>query len=222
MVSFVWHHPELGMVPPGVFIPLAEQTGLINPIGEWVLFTACSQNKHWQQQGLPRIRMSVNISVNQFRDPKLKDQVRGVLEKTGLAPEDLELEITEGVAIKESGYIVSVLNDLKKLNVRIAIDDFGTEYSSLSRLKLLPVDSIKMDMQFVREIEKSDKDKAISKIIINLGKSLGMRVTAEGVETKGQLDFLSQRMCDEVQGFYYYRPMPAHEAEELLLEQEIA
>jgi len=208
-----WRHPEIGMVPPGIFIPLAEQSGLINNIGEWVLYEACRQNKQWQMMGLPRMRVAVNISVNQFRNPNLVGQVKQVLEITKLDPQDLELEITEGVAIKEAGYIVSVLNELKKLNVCISIDDFGTEYSSLSRLKLLPVDRIKMDMQFVREIEHSDKDKAISQVIINLAKSLGMKVIAEGVETQGQLDFLMAKECDEVQGYYYYLPMPGNEVE---------
>ncbi len=208
-----WRHPEIGMVPPGIFIPLAEQSGLINNIGEWVLYEACRQNKQWQMMGLPRMRVAVNISVNQFRNPNLVGQVKQVLEITKLDPQDLELEITEGIAIKEAGYIVSVLNELKKLNVCISIDDFGTEYSSLSRLKLLPVDRIKMDMQFVREIEHSDKDKAISQVIINLAKSLGMKVIAEGVETQGQLDFLVAKECDEVQGYYYYLPMPGSEVE---------
>ncbi len=211
-----WHHPEFGLVSPGIFIPLAEQTGLINPIGEWVLLTACQQNKAWQQLGLPHLRVAVNISVNQFRNPKLTEQVHRILEKTELDPEYLELEITESVAIREDDYIVTVLNALKRLNVQISIDDFGTGYSSLSRLKLLPVDRLKMDIQFVREIENSDKDRAISKVIINLAKSLGMKVIAEGVETEGQMNFLSQKMCDEVQGYYYYKPMPASEVEALL------
>ncbi len=211
-----WRHPEIGMVPPGIFIPLAEQCGLINSIGEWVLYEACRQNKQWQMMGLPRMRVAVNISVNQFRNPNLVGQVKQVLEITKLDPQDLELEITEGIAIKEAGYIVSVLNELKKLNVCISIDDFGTEYSSLSRLKLLPVDRIKMDMQFVREIEHSDKDKAISQVIINLAKSLGMKVIAEGVETQGQLDFLMAKECDEVQGYYYYLPMPGGEVESII------
>ena len=211
-----WRHPEIGMVPPGIFIPLAEQCGLINSIGEWVLYEACRQNKQWQMMGLPRMRVAVNISVNQFRNPNLVGQVKQILEMTRLDPQDLELEITEGIAIKEAGYIVSVLNELKKLNVCISIDDFGTEYSSLSRLKLLPVDRIKMDMQFVREIEHSDKDKAISQVIINLAKSLGMKVVAEGVETQGQLDFLTAKECDEVQGYYYYLPMPGSDVESVI------
>lgn len=213
-----WEHPELGMVAPDIFIPLAEKTGLINPIGEWVLRTACLKNKTWQNQGLPPVRIAVNISVNQFRNPNFTYMVDNILIETGLKPEYLELEITESIAIHEFYYIFEVLNELKKLGVYIAIDDFGTEYSSLSRLKLLPIDRIKMDIQFVRSIEISEKDRAITKVIINLAKDLGLKVIAEGVENERQLEFLSQRMCDEIQGFYYYKPMPADEVERVLKE----
>ncbi|MEL7609292.1 MAG: EAL domain-containing protein [Bacillota bacterium] len=211
-----WKHPQWGMISPSVFIPLAETNGLINGIGEWVLRTACVQNKKWQDMGLPCLRMAVNLSVSQFKNPKLTDIVQGILQETGLNPAYLELEITESVAVKESEYIIDVLNSLKELGVSISIDDFGTEYSSLSRLKMLPIDRIKIDMQFVQGIEGSEKDQAITKIIINLAKSLGLKVIAEGVETAPQLDFLHQRMCDEVQGFYYYRPMPAADIEAML------
>ncbi|MEI6100233.1 MAG: EAL domain-containing protein, partial [Eubacteriales bacterium] len=211
-----WNNPELGMVPPVTFIPLAEQTGLINSIGEWVLLTACSQNKRWQDMGLPHIRIAVNVSVNQFRNPSMVDQVKNVLFQTGLKPEHLELEITESVAINESNYIIEVLNNLKSLGISISIDDFGTEYSSLSRLKILPIDRLKMDMQFVRGIESGGKDQAITKVIINLAKNLGIKVIAEGVETEIQKEFLSQKMCDEVQGYYYYKPMPAEQMENVL------
>jgi len=213
-----WNSPEYGLVKPSQFIPLAEQTGLINPIGEWVLMEACRQNKVWQDAGLPMVRMSVNLSVIQLRNPKLKDIVRDTLEVTGLEPKWLELEITESVAMRESDYIVGLLSRLKTLGVTLSIDDFGTEYSSLSRLKTLPVDRIKMDMQYVRGIDESEKDQAITKVIINLAKSLGLKVIAEGVETETQMNFLYQRMCDEVQGYYYYRPMPAEEAEQVLRE----
>ena len=211
-----WKHSEMGMIQPALFIPLAEQTGLINPIGEWVIQTACRQNKIWQDMGLPHIRMAVNVSVNQFRNPNLVDQVRQILRDADLRPEYLELEITENVAINEMNNILSILNGFKELGVSISIDDFGTEYSSLSRLKMLPIDRIKMDMQFVRGIEGNDKDRAITKVIINLAKNLGIKVIAEGVETKGQLEFLNQRMCDEVQGYYFYTPMPAQEVENIL------
>lgn len=204
-----WKSPEHGFVKPGRFIALAEHTGLINPIGEWVLRTACHQIKYWQNMGLPPVRVAVNISVIQLRNPKLCAVVSSILEETGLDPAWLELEITESAATRESDYIIGLLKRLKELGVTLSIDDFGTEYSSLSRLKMLPVDRIKMDMQFVRGIEGSDKDKAITMVIINLAKNLGLKVIAEGVETEGQLNFLHQKMCDEVQGYFYFRPMPA-------------
>jgi diguanylate cyclase (GGDEF)-like protein len=211
-----WKHPELGMISPAVFIPIAEQSGIINTIGEWVLKTACRQNKIWQEKGYPLVRMSVNISVNQLRDPNIVGQIANVLQETGLKPEYLELEITEGSAINEANNIVQVLNDFKKLGITISIDDFGTEYSSLNRLKNLPIDRLKMDMHFVHGIEKDEKDRAITKVIINLAKNLDLEVIAEGVETEKQVKFLSQNMCNEVQGYYFYQPMPAEEIEELL------
>jgi len=164
------------------------------------------------------VRVAVNLSVIQLRNPRLKEIVRDTLEATGLEPKWLELEITESVAMRESDYIVGLLSRLKALGVTLSIDDFGTEYSSLSRLKTLPVDRIKMDMQYVRGIDESEKDQAITKVIINLAKSLGLKVIAEGVETESQMNFLYQRMCDEVQGYYYYKPMPAEEAEQVLRE----
>lgn len=211
-----WLHPTLGMISPGAFIPLAEKTGLINSIGEWALKETCERMQQWQEKGLPRVRVAVNISVNQLRNPLFVEQLRAILSQYAVDPQYLELEVTESVAIADPSYIVPVLNSLKQLGVQISIDDFGTQYSSLSRLKQLPVDRIKIDMQFVQGIDKNEKDKAISKIIINLAKSLGMRVVAEGVETREQLDFLSQRMCDEVQGHYFYKPMPAAEFEQTL------
>jgi diguanylate cyclase (GGDEF)-like protein len=211
-----WRHPKLGMISPGLFIPLAEKNGLINSIGEWVLNTACIQNKKWQDMGFPRLRMAVNLSISQFKNPKLADNIDSILKKTGLNPGCLELEITESIAIKEADYIIEVLKKLKLLGITISIDDFGTQYSSLSRLKMLPIDRIKIDMQFVQGIESNGKDKAITKVIINLAKSLDLEVIAEGVETQTQLEYLNQKMCDEVQGFFYYKPMPADEVEKIL------
>ncbi|WP_245156608.1 GGDEF and EAL domain-containing protein [Clostridium aminobutyricum] len=210
-----WNHPEQGVISPNVFIPLAEHTGAINSIGEWALETACIQNKYWQNLGFPPVRMAVNLSVNQFRDPNLVSQVDNILKKTGLDPQYLELEITESITIAEEYYIVDVLNQLKKLGVSISIDDFGTEYSSLSRLKILPIDRIKIDMQFINGIENNDKDRVITDSIINLAKNLGLRVIAEGVENKAQLEFLRQRKCNEVQGFYLYRPISPSEVENI-------
>lgn len=198
---------------------MAEKTGLINPIGQWALQTACRQNKIWQELGLPPIRMAVNLSVEQFRNPNLVSLVAKTLSETGLEAKYLELEITESTAVKEAGYIIHVLQELKELGVTIAIDDFGTEYSSLSRLKTLPVDRIKIAMQFVHGILEDNKDAAIAKIIIQLAKNIRLNVIAEGVETEKQLEFFSKQMCDEVQGFYFYKPMPAIELEEILCKQ---
>jgi EAL domain-containing protein (putative c-di-GMP-specific phosphodiesterase class I) len=211
-----WNHPDLGMIPPSVFIPLAEQTGLIGSIGEWVLRTACIQCKLWHTSGLLPIRIAVNVSVIQFRNPDLISQIERILKETQLEPQYLELEITESVAINESEYIIEVLNALKKLGISISIDDFGTEYSSLSRLTSMPIDRIKMDIQFIRSIHKSDKDKAIALGIIGLAHNLGLKVIAEGVETEMQMDFLSQKKCDEIQGFYFYRPVNAEDFEKIL------
>lgn len=213
-----WQHPQLGMIPPSTFIPLAEHTGLIHPIGEWVLRTACEQSMEWQSLGLPALRMAVNISAIQFNNPDFARVVSDVLFKTGFCPKLLELELTESAALNNVEHTMQTLQGLKSLGISISIDDFGTEYSSLSRLKLLPIDRIKMDMQFVHSIGGTHKDQAVTKIIISLAKNLGLKVIAEGVETKQQFDFLAQRMCDEVQGYYYFHPMPANETERVLRE----
>lgn len=211
-----WKLPEKGLVSPGVFIPLAEKSGQIQPIGRWVLKTACCQSKLWQEQGFDPVRMAVNVSVQQLASGSFVEQVADVLRETGLSPKLLELEVTESVANSGAPGISKTFTELKKLGVSLSIDDFGTEYSSLNRLKLLPVDRLKLDIQFVRGIESSEKDRAITKTIITLAKSLNMQVIAEGVETKPQLEFLNEKLCDEVQGFYYYKPMPADRVEAYL------
>lgn len=210
-----WNHPQLGMVAPGKFIPLAEQTGLISSIGDWVIRNACQQNKLWQDAGLPCIRMALNLSIHQF-NTQIVNQVSTILEETGLNPEYLELEITETIAMQETGYIIEVLQAFQALGITISIDDFGTEYSSLNYLKHLPVDRIKIAIPFVQGIGVSDKDEAITIAIIHLARNLGLKVIAEGVENKAQLIFLTRRMCNEIQGFYFYKPMPANEIEALL------
>ncbi len=202
-----WHHPKLGSISPAVFIPIAEQTGLINSIGEWVLTTACAQNKNWQEKGYKPVQMAVNLSLEQFRSGNVKNIVRNCLDKTGLEPQYLELEITEGIAMKESQYVVNCLHELKAMGVSISIDDFGTEFSSLSRLKDLPVDRLKIDMQFINGIGINTKDESIIAVMIHLAKRLGLKVIAEGVETDDQLVFLRAENCDEIQGYYYYKPM---------------
>jgi len=184
----------------------------------WAFEKAVKQNKAWQDMGLPCIRMAVNLSIVQLHNPKFAKNVERILNEAGLSPEYLELEITESVATKEADNILSILNELKQLGTTISIDDFGTEYSSLNRLKQLPIDRIKIDMHFIQGIEGSEKDQAITKVIISLAKGLGLEVLAEGVETKPQLEFLNKKMCDEAQGFYYYHPMPKEKIEKLLKE----
>lgn len=202
-----WEHPERGSISPGVFIPIAEQTGLINSIGEWVLMTACAQNKAWQEMGFKPVQMAVNLSLEQFRKGNLESLVKSSLERTGLEPRYLELEITESITMKESRFVANCLHGLKAIGVGISIDDFGTEFSSLSRLKDLPVDRLKIDMQFIRGIGVNDQDEAIIGVMIHLGKRLGLRVIAEGVETPAQLRFLKDKGCDEIQGYYYHQPL---------------
>lgn len=211
-----WNHPELGMVSPAEFIPIAEQTNLIIQIGEWVLSTACSQNKIWQDSGLPLIRMGVNLSVKQFLNGNFASDVEEILKETGLDYKYLELEITESAAMKGKCNIIETISVFKKMGIHIAIDDFGTEYSSLNYLKQLPIDRIKIPMTFIQGIGSNTKDEAITKAIIILAKNMGIGVIAEGVERKDQIDFLNQEMCDEIQGFYYYKPMPAYAIEKLL------
>jgi len=211
-----WNNAELGRVNPGNFIYIAEKTGLILPIGEWVMRTACCQNKKWQDSDILNVPIAVNLSVNQFQNTEIIENIVKILKETRLNPKDLELEITENIIMKETEYIIESLVQLKRLGVKIAIDDFGTEYSSLNYIKQLPLDKIKIDMSFIRGININHKDEAIIKVIIALAKNLGLKVIAEGVETKEQLDFLRDEMCDEIQGYYYYKPMPAIEIEELM------
>ncbi len=217
-----WKNHEFGMIPPKVFIPLAEQIGLIDSIGKWVLENACRQNKEWQNAGVPPIRMSVNLAAEQFQDKKLIGFINGVLNETGLDPKYLELEITESTAVDKDyyKYTIQMLNELKALGVSISIDDFGTEYSSLGRLKSLPIDQLKIDMQFVQNISESKKDEAIVKTIIQLAKNLELNVIAEGVEKEEQYEFLKKEMCDEIQGYYFYKPMPVAELETILYNKE--
>ena len=211
-----WMHPKLGMLPPSVFIPLAEKNNLINDIGEWVLRTASRQNKIWQEKGYGHLSMAVNLSAVQFINPNLASNVEDILAETGLDPKYLELEITESIAIRGTNNAIGTLNELRRSGISIAIDDFGTEYSSLSRLKSLPIDRLKIDMQFIQGIDHDEKDQAITMVIINLAKNLGLNVLAEGVETEPQLTFLYKKMCDYVQGYYYYKPMPADQIEDIL------
>ena len=205
-----WQHPEKGLVSPAAFIPLAEETGLIIPIGEWALYTACAQNKAWQEAGLPPMVMSVNLSVRQLYQPDLVGIVKRILKETGLSPQYLELEITESMLIDiEQG--LKILDELKKIGVQISMDDFGTGYSSLYYLKVLPIDKLKIDHSFVRNCIADSNDAAITKTIITMAHQLKMNVVAEGVESKDQLVFLQRHLCNEAQGYLFSKPVPAAE-----------
>ena len=202
-----WDNPELGSISPAQFIPLAEETGLIVPIGMWVLQTACAQNVAWQRQGLPAVCMSVNLSMRQLSDENLVKEIAAVLEETGMDPKLLELEVTESMIMHNSERAVRVLTEIKALGVRLAIDDFGTGYSSLAHLKRFPIDTLKVDRSFIRELPRDTEDRAIAEAIIAMGKTLSLTVVAEGVETPEQQAFLSDRSCDEMQGFYFSKPI---------------
>ncbi|HEX9180953.1 MAG TPA: EAL domain-containing protein, partial [Burkholderiales bacterium] len=211
-----WHHPQRGVVSPSVFIPVTEETGLIRPLGEWVLQNACEQGKAWRDMGLPDIVVAVNLSANQFRQKNLVGMVERALRNTGLDSGHLELELTESVVMYNVDEVLATLRDLKSIGVRIALDDFGTGYSSLSYLKRFPIDKLKIDRSFVRDIITNPEDAAIARAVIAMAHSLDMRVVAEGVETAAQLDFLRANQCDQFQGYYYGRPLPATESTELL------
>jgi diguanylate cyclase (GGDEF)-like protein/PAS domain S-box-containing protein len=211
-----WWNPDLGTMSPAQFIPLAEDTGLIVPIGKWVMRTACEQNMAWQKRGLPRVVMSVNLSPRQFKDAALLDDISDILAQTGMAPELLELEITESMIMQHVDIAAEKAAAMKQLGIRLAIDDFGTGYSSLSQLKRFPIDTLKIDRAFVRDVPQSSDDTAITKAVVSLGKALGVRVVAEGVETSSQFQFLRDNGCDEMQGFFFSRPCHPDALAELL------
>ena len=211
-----WQHPEMGMVPPGRFIALAEETGLIVPIGAWVVQTACRQNKAWQRAGLGTLRMSVNLSARQFAQHDLVASIAAVLQETGLDPGCFEVELTESLVMTDVERAIETLDSLHQLGVYLSIDDFGTGYSSLSYLKRFPIDILKIDQSFVRDISVDPDDAAIVVSIISLAHSLRMGVIAEGVETIEQLTFLQRHGCDQMQGYYFSRPVPADAFEQLL------
>ena len=211
-----WQHPEQGLVAPDQFIPLAEESGLIVPIGEWVLRTACMQNKAWQDAGMGAIGISVNVSARQFREEDLLKRVAQALEDSGMQAEYLELELTESLIMQDLEKALETMRALQAMGVQLSIDDFGTGYSSLSALKSFPIVRLKIDRAFVRDIPHDEDDKAIARAIISLGHELGLKVIAEGVETVQQLDFLRANQCDEMQGYYFSRPVPASGIEALL------
>lgn len=214
-----WQHVDLGLVPPLRFLPIAEETGLIVPIGRWVLKTACEQNVRWLRQGLPRLCVSVNLTSRQFSDENLLQDIETILKDTGLPAELLELEIHESLLLHDIDKTLRILTGMKAMGLRIAIDDFGTGYSSLGTLQRFPLDTIKIDRSYIRDIAERGEDGSLTENIIDLGKSLSLTVVAQGVETKAQADFLRQHACDEIQGFYFNRPVEEHELTALLREQ---
>lgn len=215
-----WQHPELGLIPPSEFIPLAEDTGLIVPLGEKVLWLACMQMREWIEQGLQDFRVSINLSPRQFRQTDLPETIAKVLHETGLDADYLELEITESAAMQDVHFAVLMLQVLKEMDLKISIDDFGTGYSSLSYLKRFPIDVIKIDRSFINGIHKSTDDAAIVHAIIAMAHTLKLLVTAEGVETVEQYDYLKELGCNEIQGFYIGRPMEPEALQQWLVGQK--
>jgi diguanylate cyclase (GGDEF)-like protein len=204
-----WQHPHLGLISPSEFIPLAEDTGLIVPIGEWVLRTACLQGKRWRDQGFAPVQIAVNISARQFHDQDLAQTVIRILEETGLPPNYLELELTESSIMQNAEFAAGMLSRLKSRGINISIDDFGTGFSSLASLKRLPIDALKIDQSFVRDATTDDDDAALVMAIITLAHNLRLKVIAEGVETEDQLRLLQLLRCDEIQGYFFSKPLPA-------------
>lgn len=211
-----WQNPKRGLVYPDEFIPLAEETGLIFSIGEWVLREACSQNKLWIDKGYKPRRVCVNISARQFQHYNFLDMVSTILKETHLEPKYLGLEITETTAVSDITYTINVLNRLKELGVFVIMDDFGTGYSNLSYLSEMSIDELKIDKSFVWDLEKNEKNRAISKTIILLAKQFNILVTAEGIESEKQLNILKELGSDTGQGYYFSRPVPPVELEKLL------
>jgi diguanylate cyclase (GGDEF)-like protein len=211
-----WHHPDAGLISPAHFIPLAEETGLILPMGDWVLRTACEQNRAWQKAGFPPFRMAVNLSARQFQETTLPKKVAQVLAEADLSPNCLALEITESSVIQNVDYTIATLKKLKAMGVQLALDDFGTGYSSLSFLKRFPIDKLKVDRSFVQGVPYDRGDMAITTTIVGLAQSMELKVIAEGVETEDQLGFLRSLRCDEMQGYLFSRPLPVDAFENLL------
>jgi diguanylate cyclase (GGDEF)-like protein len=214
-----WEHPDLGTVAPMQFIPVAEETGLIVPIGKWVLKTVCLQSIVWQSQGLPALSIAVNMTARQFLDEQLLNDVASILEETGMAPQLLEIELNESLLIHDVENTMRILTGLKALGVRIAVDDFGTGYSSLAMLQRFPLDTIKIDRSLMRDFLGTTDDTGLADAIIAMGKSLSLTVVAQGVETKEQAEHLRLHACDELQGFYFKRPLPVDEFTQLLRDQ---
>jgi EAL domain-containing protein (putative c-di-GMP-specific phosphodiesterase class I) len=211
-----WQHPQFGLVPPNKFIGVAEASGLIVPIGQWVLRTACLQAKQWQDEGLLAVPVAVNVSAVQFRQKGFAEMIREVLEETGLDAHYLELELTESLLLNNADVMFSILEELRTMGVKLAIDDFGTGYSSLSYLRQFQVNRLKIDRSFVRDVAVNRDDAAITTAIIGMAKALNLEVLAEGVENEAQLTFLRAQHCNEIQGFYFSKPVAVSKIAELL------
>jgi len=211
-----WKNPSIGLITPTQFIPVAEETGLIVPIGRWVMKTACAQNVAWQRQGLPPVCMAVNLSLRQLIDDNLMEDIKTALVCSGMAPNLLELEITESMVMQNPERLIELLTNIKKLGVRLAIDDFGTGYSSLAQIKHFPIDTLKVDRSFIRNLPQDSENQAITEAIITMGKNLSLTVVAEGVETQEQKDFLRNLICDEMQGFHFSKPVTPDKFADLL------
>jgi diguanylate cyclase (GGDEF)-like protein/PAS domain S-box-containing protein len=211
-----WTHPVRGLISPAQFIPVAEDSGLILPIGAWVLREACTQARAWRDAGLPAMSIAVNVSAMQFRNRTFLEDTFAILAETGLNPEYLELELTESVLMKHAEFTASILHILRKRGVQVAVDDFGTGYSSLGYLRKFPLDSLKIDQSFIRQISATPSETTIVSAIISMGRSLKLRVVAEGVETQDEMAFLQAHQCDEAQGYYFSRPVPPQQFAKLL------
>jgi len=211
-----WENPYLGSVTPTQFIPVAEETGLIIPLGRWVMKTACAQNVAWQRQGLPPVCVAINLTLRQLMDENLLEDIKSALKDSGMAPNLLELEITESMIMHNPAHLITVLTNIKEMGVRLAIDNFGTGYSSLAQIKHYPIDTIKVDRSFIRNISQDSEGRAMIEAIINMGKTLSLTVVAEGVETQEQENFLREHICDEMQGFYFSKPVAPDQFGELL------
>jgi EAL domain-containing protein (putative c-di-GMP-specific phosphodiesterase class I) len=211
-----WLHPTLGMMSPNKFIPIAEETGLIVPIGDWALREACRQNKAWQETGLPPMAICVNVSARQFMERNWVGRVADALRESGLEARYLELELTESLIMQDAEQAVETMKELQILGVQLSIDDFGTGYSSLSALKRFPVGRLKIDKSFIDDLPDDENDRAVASAVISLGQKLNLRVIAEGVETEAQAAFLRENNCDEMQGYFFSKPLPAAGIEELI------
>jgi len=210
-----WQHPVLGLVPPAEFIPLAEETGLIIPISEWVMRTACIQGAAWLASGL-EISVGVNLSARQFTQPNLFETIRIILEETGFPAHLLDLELTESVVMQQGSETIAILHQLRQLGITISLDDFGTGYSSLSYLQQFPINTLKIDRSFVKDITGKTGEGTLASAIIAMAHSLRMKVIGEGVESAEQLAFLQERQCHMIQGYYFSKPLPSHAVTELM------